>query len=223
MDDRMDELLREAGVVMEEPSPAVTDALDRLVAARVQSPHTARRRRVATYAASAGVVLAVVGGGAVAASQWGPWRYVTEPDVVVARSWTDSEGTWLGDCETRIALENLPEVARPTARSYLESQDLDALEPDPESVAGGLLAVGRPEDLSRLIPNADSDEFDITHTGELWPSDWWSDARILQDATTASLLRGLTETLFTAHPELGDQGIESIGETQCITDPTTAP
>ena len=222
MEDELDQRLRDAGVMVDEVSPAVTEALDRLVAARVRSPRVGRRRRGATFAVSAGVVLAVIGGGAVAASQWGPWRLVTEPDVVVSRSWTDATGTWLGDCETRIALEGLPDTVRSTAREYLESRDLDTLEPDPQAVAGALTAVGRADDLGRLLPSAADTEFDVGSSGELWPSEWWSDARILQEATTASLLHDLTEALFAAHPEETSGGIEALGETQCTTDPPAA-
>lgn len=220
MNDSLDDRLQDAGKVFTD-NAEVSRSLADLLDARLAASPKSSRRRVASLAGAAGVLLAMTGAGAVAASQWGPWVTVTDPDVVLERSWTDAEGEWLGDCETRFAMEALPEEVRATAETWLSAQDLDALEPDPQSVAGTLNALGRLDELPRLLPGEQAADYGVYHEGPLWSADWFSDARILQDATTSALSAELAAVIFEASPDLADGGIGSVVETQCTTDPAS--
>jgi len=91
------------------------------------------------------------GAGAVAATQFGPWTHATDPDYLVTRDWQDTAGRYLGSCESHVRIDHLEPGVRGEAVRYLDTLDLDALEPDPDYVAGYLHALGRFDDVSRLV------------------------------------------------------------------------
>jgi hypothetical protein len=174
---------------------------------------------------SIGVALAVSGAGAVVATQWQPWE-VTDPDIVVARDWSDGNGTFLGSCETRLAAYSVAPEALDAMRRYLDAIDVDNLRPNPEIVAAGLLSVGRPDDLSRLIPGEVASDYDISHSGELWSSETYSDARILQDGLVHEVFTRMSKEAYATQESeedvaiLANSGISAQLETQCTTDPS---
>lgn len=187
-----------------------------LLASRAAEARDRRRRRLLPPMVVGGA-LAVVGAGAAVATQWGPWNYVPDADIVIARDWTDVEGKALGSCESRMALGDLPAEAREEALAYLETIDVDSLEPDPERVAGVLVAVDRPGDLGRLIAGADVSDFDINHTGPTWDQASFSDARILQGALQETVFAGMVNHVeATWRPQL--DAIQSRVETHCTTE-----
>lgn len=173
------------------------------------------RRRILAPALSIGGVVALLGAGAAVAMQWGPWNYVPDADIIVAREWTDVNGASLGACESHLAIENLSEADRDTARQYLQGVDVDSLKPTPEVVASLLVAADRPDRMGDLIAGASVTDYEITHTGPAWDADWWSDARILQDGLMRTVFTGMAQDL----PE-EVSGLESTVQTQCTTDPT---
>jgi hypothetical protein len=219
MTDLLDTTLAAAGRVPEGEGD-VRNALTALVSDRERATRP-RRRRILVPALSLGLALGVLGAGAVAASQWGPWTYITEPDLIVSRDWVDLTGESLGSCETRLATEAFPEDAAAEARAFLAELDVDAIRPDPEYVASMLVAVDRPGDLDRLVAGVDIDDFDITHTGSTWDQALWSDARILQSALTQEVFVAMSDALRERWPELADN-TTAHAETQCTTDPIDA-
>ena len=194
--------------------PEVAAALLALAAARGAEAKRKARHRFVIPSVAAGAVLAFTGAGAVAASQWGPWN-IADPDLVIAHEWVDTTGTYLGSCETRIATANLSPEARDAARAFLASLDVASIGPDPEMVAAELTAVGRPDDLGRLVPGADISDFNVIHTGPQWPDEGHSDAEILQHALTRAVGFKLMLELTGRYPELGDLGLETNEHTQC--------
>lgn len=217
MTDPFDEMVERGGRVPSD-DPAVREAVSVLAAAHATRARS-RRRRLLAPAVSIGVVFAVASAGAVAATQWAPWMYVPDPDIVIARDWTDVGGETLGSCETRLKTDSLSVEASDTARTYFATVDLASLEPDAEVVAGLLTAVGRPGDLGRLVEGADVSEFEIRHTGPLWPDEVFSDARILQDGLLHTVVAGMNEALVPFTSMLHDGTFQSLLETQCTTDP----
>lgn len=193
----------------------VARALHALAADRAQRAEP-RRRRILIPALSIGVAFGLLGTGAAVASQWGPWTYVADPDVVVTRDWVDVNGTDLGTCESHLATNDLSPEAQTAARDFLSSLDVDSMKPDAEYVATLTVAVGRPEDLGRLIAGADVADFDINHTGPTWTG--FSDARILQAGLMQTVFTSLGTELGDAWPNLTDELSANI-ETQCSTDP----
>lgn len=223
MTDPLDDQLAAAGRVFSD-GPEVTSALMALADARASAART-RKRRVLIPSISIGVALAVSGAGAVVATQWKPWE-MTNPDIVVARDWTDVEGTYLGSCESRLGAYSVAPEVMESMRQYLDTIDLDALDPNPETVALGLLSVGRPDDLRRLIPGEKASDYDVSHTGELRPSEWFSDARILQDGLMHEVFTRMSKEAYATDEAsdgvgtLASSGISAQLETQCTTDPT---
>ena len=198
--------------------PAVATALVALADGRAGEARRARHRRIVIPSIAVGTVLAFSGGAAVAALQWGPWD-LTEPDLVVARDWTDVTGAYLGSCETRIAANTMPADALALARERLASIDLDTIAPDAEVIAGALTAVGRLDEVGRLIPGAQRSDFDVHHNSAAWPQEWYSDARILQDGLMMAVFADMAGGVLEQHPELMADGISASEETQCTTDP----
>ncbi len=221
MTDPLDDRLAAAGRVLSDDAE-VSSALHALGVARAADAHSARRRRILLPAITIGTVLALCGAGAVVATQWQPWA-MEEPDLVVAREWTDVAGTYLGSCETHFAANAVSADVLPDARQYLESLDVDSIAPDAEIVASGLRSVGRPDDVGRLISGAVASDFDTHHQGELLPSDVFSDARILQDGLTWVVFEGMYKSFeakgFDPQTYEGNDSSVSM-ETQCTTDPS---
>lgn len=201
----------------------VLPALESLAAARAADGRRSHTRRTLVSAISVGAALTVTGAGAVAATQWGPWTYVEEPDVVIARDWTDVDGVYLGSCEARLAADAVPADALAAARDYLDSIDLATIEPDPERVAGDLNAVGRLDEVGRLIPGAIPTDFDVTLVGEQWPSEYFTDARILHEGLVSAVFTTMSDAVLAQWPELAEDGLSAAVETQCTTDPVETP
>ena len=224
MTDPIDDRLAAAGRVLSSDTE-VALALSAMADARASVARSARKRRVLIPSITMGVALAVSGAGAVVATQWQPWE-MTDPDIVVARDWADGAGTYLGSCETRLSAHSVAHDALEAMRRYLDTIDLDSVEPNPENVAGGLLSVGRPDDLSRLIPGAVASDYDVSHSGEPWSSEWFSDARILQDALMHEVFTRMSQQAYATEGSadgvaaLANSGISAQLETQCTTDPS---
>ncbi|MHA6693882.1 hypothetical protein [Homoserinimonas sp. A520] len=223
MTDSIDDRLAAAGRVYT-TSSEVASVLSELADARASAARSSRKRRVLVPSISIGVALAVSGAGAVVATQWHPWE-MTDPDIVVARDWTDGNGTFLGSCETRLAAHSVAPEALEAMRHYLDTSGIDNLRPNPEIVAAGLLSVGRPDDLGRLIPGAVASDYDVSHSGEPWSSEWYSDARILQDGLMHEVFTRMSQEAYATQETedgaaiLANSGISAQLETQCTTDP----
>ena len=215
MTDVLDSTLTSAGVAPTD-DVRVTAALRALTDDRARASRS-RRRRIVIPALSVGVACALLGTGAVAASQWGPWPNTPDPDIRIARDWTDVNGVNLGACESHIATVGLSLEAQTAARDYLASIDIDSLRPDTEMVANILLALGRPDDLGRLIEGADTADYDLEHTGSTWTGEWWTDARVLQDGLTSTVLKSLDEQMRADGFDVGDALASNI-DTQCAND-----
>lgn len=218
MDQPFDARLQRAGRV----SPADAD-LERVlneVVDQARSERTGRRPLRLVSAISLGAALAVGAPVAVAATmQWGPWAVVTEPDIVMARTWVDVEGAPLGSCESRLATVDLPEDARADSLAYFAALDVAAVEPDPDSVAGSLNAVGRLGDIGRLVEHAEPSDFNVSHQGALWDADVYTDARILQEAMVRTITRGMMASVSPANPGVFEAGVTMALETQCTPAP----
>lgn len=216
--DSIDVALAAAGRLREE-SAGEREALHALVMSK--TPHRKSRRSVVLPSIALGGTLALVGAGAAIATQWAPWTYVPDEDIVIAREWVDVDGNPLGRCESRLATNELPSEALSAARSYLAGLDTDALEPEPEVVAALLTAVGRPDRLGSLVAGADISDFDVNATGPTWEQEWWSDARVLQEGLVSVVFSGMAERLVAQWPKLNssDSDISSKVQTQCTTDP----
>ncbi|HRN29830.1 MAG TPA: hypothetical protein PK890_09040, partial [Terrimesophilobacter sp.] len=105
---------------------------------------------------------------------------------------------------------------------YLATVDVDAIEPDPEWVAGLLHAVGRPDDVSRLIPGAVASDFDAEGSGWHGPVlEYFSDARVLHQALTQEVFNDMSDVLIERMPDFdyGWHHITARIEIQCTTDP----
>lgn len=176
MTELLDSKLTAAGAVPTD-DVRITEALRSLTADRARAA-ILHRRRIVIPALSIGLAFGLLGTGAVAASQWGPWPNVPDPDIQIAREWTDVAGVNLGTCESRIGTVGLSPEARTAARDYLATLDIDAIKPDTEMVANILFALGRPDDLGRLIDGADVADSDLELSGPTWTGGWWTDARI---------------------------------------------
>lgn len=222
--DPIDMQLGQAGQ-LRETTAEQQQALQTLVATRTPQARRPRRRPILLPALGIGGALALLGAGVAVATQWGPWTLVTEADIVIAREWTDVEGVSLGGCESRLAVDELDPEVVDAARQYLAGVDVDALEPNAESVAAALVAVDLPERMPQLIPGGDVNDYDVKNVGEgdgaIWDRAWHTDAHILQAGLVRTILYGMADSVFEALPE----GVASIGsaiETQCTTDPTDA-
>ncbi|KQP56095.1 hypothetical protein ASF51_13315 [Agreia sp. Leaf283] len=137
---------------------------------------------------------------------------------MISRDWSDVHGNFLGSCETHFAASTLSGEKRDAARQYLDGLNVDSLEPDVERVAGGLVAVGRGNDIGDLVQGAKLSDFDIHHTGALWED--WGNARILQDGLQTTIFTSLSDEMTRAYPDLADT-LAATAETQCTTDPAT--
>lgn len=197
--------------------PRVSKALQSLVTDRAAAAKAPRRRRIMP-ALSIGLAVALLGAGAAAASQWGPWSYVPEPDLVISRDWTDVHGNFLGSCETHFAASSLSGDQRAAAQRFLAGLDVDSLEPDAERVASTLVAVGRGDEIGDLVQGAKLTDFDIHGSGPLWEG--WGNARILQDGLLATVFNSLTTEMTQTYPDLAD-ALSGTAETQCTTDSAT--
>lgn len=218
MRDPLDEALAEAGRFLR-PDEAVDDALATLAEARAAAkPARARSRLLPALAI--GTALAVAGGGAVAATQWGPWTYVPEPDIVIARDWSDAGGNVLGSCESRLKVGDMPREAYDMAIEYLDDIDVDTVQPDPEWVAGTLHALGRLDEVGLLVPGAVPSDFDASGEGWSGPAlEYFSDARVLQDSLTQAVFVGMTAKIRERDEFRDLLSLTSSVETQCTTDP----
>lgn len=225
MRDLFDDTLAEGGRFLRQDDD-LDAALATLTAARADEARAATkparsRPRLFPVLAIA-TAFAVAGGGAVAASQWSLWTYVPDPDLVVARDWVDVAGNYLGSCESHLSTDTLPADARELAVAYLDSVDVDSIEPDPEWIAGELQAVGRLDDIGTLVDGAKPADFDTGGEGWSGPAlEYFSDARILQDALTQKVFTGMSDVLVERMPDFS-YDVEDIGariETQCTTDP----
>jgi len=216
--DAIDAVLTEAGR-LRDGSAGQDEALRELVMSKM--PHKRRRRRFVLPVIALGGTLAFVGTGAAIATQWAPWNYVPDEDIVISREWVDVDGRSLGECESRLAANELPADVLSAARSYLARLDTGSLDPDPEVVAALLVAVDRPDRLGDLVAGAEINDFDVTATGPTWDQEWWSDARILQDGLVSVVFAGMADHLVSQWPELdtADSDISSKVQTQCTTDP----
>ncbi len=223
MRDPLDETLAEAGQFLRDDD-GVDAALVALVDARADEARVAtkpRRTRAKLLPTLAiGAALAVVGGGAVAATQWGPWTYVPEPDIVIVRDWSDVSGDFLGSCESRLKVNSLPGEAYDLAIGYLDAIDVDTVQPDPEWVAGLLHAVGRLDDVGRLVPGAVPSDFSPGGDGWSGPAlEYFSDARVLQDSLTQAVFNGMAAKIRERDEFRDLSDLTSRVETQCTTDP----
>jgi hypothetical protein len=215
MSDPFDDRLASAGKILQDDTE-LSSALIALSEARAVEAHANRRHRLLLPSIIIGSVLAVSGAGAVVATQW-QWE-IADPDIIVARDWTDAAGTYLGSCESRMATEGVSAEALAELRSYLSSLNLDSIAPDPEIVAAELAMAGRPDDLSRLIPGAVAADFDTSHLSKAPRPEWYSDARILQDGLMHEVITRISINLETHWSEY--DGVIAGGQTQCTTDPS---
>ncbi len=218
MTDPFDESLHRAGRVTIDD--AATQQALRDAVGRTRSATPSRRSRRLAPAIALGAALALATPVAVtAAVQWGPWLHVTDPDLVLARSWTDVDGTALGTCESRWALEELPEDVRADFSAYFGSLDVDAIEPHAESVAATLNSHGRVEDIGRLVEGARPDDFDVRHHGALLEGDALTDARALQEGLLTAVSRDMAAELGPQHSGVYEAGLAVMFETQCMATP----
>ena len=219
MDD-FEETLRRAGQPVLKDAE-VRRALDDLTTARARAAGTRRTRLALPVLIGSGALL-LGGAGAVAATQFGPWTIVTDPDYVVARDWYDTEGTYLGSCESHVRVEHEAPDVRAEALRLLSELDLTTLEPDPTSVALSLASWGgRLDDYSRLIGG----EVPDPSIAELAPLDapaevvaFQSDARILQVGLLMTVHNEISAGLQAAGLD-PDFELTGEGEIQCTTDP----
>lgn len=199
---------------------AIAQALATVVhETRPGEPHRSVRRFAPAIAL--GAVLALAAPVAVAATQWGPWTFVADPDLVVARDWTDVGGTPLGSCETRLAIDELPDDVQADVAAYFATLDVDAIEPNAEAVAAGLNSVGRLDEIGRLVEGAEPSDFTVSHQGELLDPTVNTDARILQDSLVQTITTDLATAMFASHGDALSAGLGSAGETQCTAAPGT--
>ena len=221
MPDPLDDRLADAGRFLREDGD-LDRALGALVEARAADAAAdaakPRHARKITPVIAIGVALAVVGAGAVAANQWGPWNAVPEADIAVTRDWSDINGNYLGTCESRMVIDVLPSAVGDLAREYLNSVDLAVLEPNPQSVAEMLNAVGRLDDVGRLVLRAEPSDFTVNDGAQLSP-ELYTDARILHTALTQEVFRGVANHIVEELPEAERDEILATIETQCNTDP----
>ncbi|MBX3087199.1 MAG: hypothetical protein KF742_08230 [Cryobacterium sp.] len=229
MTDELDRKLASAGTFLKSDQQ-LDSALGDLASARAEdttakrtnrSTRLYRGSRLAT-ALTIGSVLAAGSVGAFAITQWGPWNYVPQPDLVVARSWTDVSGNYLGSCESHMAVDTLPATARKLAVDYFNALDVDSVSPDPEWIASELQAVGRLDTIGNLVAGATPADFEALGDGWTGPTiDYFSDARILQDALTQKVFKGMSDLLVEQIPgsDYGWSDITARIETQCSTDP----
>lgn len=187
---------------------------------RVLNQATARPRRwqLPVALGLAAGLLALGGVAAAAAAVFGPWS-LQNPTVSFSRDWTDLDGNYLGTCETRLRLGRLPAEVRPVVEEYLATHDIDSLEPSWGTVAGLLVATGRPERFPELRVGGDVTDYRITIDGEVWGADEWSDARILQAGLERTVTLAINRELVRRMSELGNIGITGTSESQCSTDP----
>lgn len=222
MRDPFDETLADAGRLLRDDHD-VDAALAVLVTARAsEAKSTAKPRHTQKIAPviAIGVALAVASGGAVAATQWGPWTYVTQPDIVVARDWSDINGNYLGSCESRMSVHDLPAEAYGVAIRYLNSIDVDSIEPDPEWIAGLLHAIGRVDEVGRLVPGAVPSDFDASGNGWHGPVlAYFADARVLHQALSQAIYSGMANEVLTKVPGTKHHLVGSKLQIQCTTDP----
>ncbi len=229
MTDELDRKLASAGTFLKS-DPRLDSALADLASARAEditakgANRSTRLYRGSRLAAtlSIGSVLAAGSVGAFAITQWGPWNYVTEPDLVVARSWTDVSGNYLGSCESHMAVDTLPANARKMAVDYFNALDVDSVSPDPEWIASELQAVGRLDTIGNFVAGATPADFETLGDGWTGPTIvYFSDARIMQDALTQQVFKGMSDLLVRHMPgsDYDWKDITARIETQCSTDP----
>jgi hypothetical protein len=206
--DPLDARLSAAGRYVRDDAE-LASAFRALGEARAEDARRRRRRRLAAPVLTLGAVLGLTGAGGVAATQWGPW-HTADPDIVIARQWTDVAGAYLGTCESRIRASELPEEKRAKVREYFDTVELDAIQPNPEFVALHLKMAGRLGDIGRLVPGAEPDDFgtDDGETSRYQPSD----AQVMQGA----LAQTIAHELFL---QVGSIELSSAIETQCSDDP----
>jgi hypothetical protein len=207
--DPLDKRLAEAGRFLRDEAE-LTSALVALGGARAEVGRRRRRRRLIVPVLAPAVALTLAGAGGVVASQWGPW-HISDADIVITRHWSDVTGAELGTCQSRIRAAALPEDTRAEVRAYLDSVDVDVIEPAPEYVEYHLTMAGRPEDIGRLVKGAHAEPVDAG--GEESPGNGASDARVLQGA----LVQTLAHEMFL---QAGVVELSSEIETQCSDDPT---
>lgn len=187
----------------------------------------ARRRpeRVALPGLIVAGGLLLGGAGAVAATQFGPWTIVADPDYVVTREWHDAEGAYLGACESHVTVEHASPEAEAAALGYLAHLDLDTLQPQADEVAGELFALGRTDDYARLLGGPEPDWSTFSGDWSDVPGEvraFHSDARILQTALLVSVHVQIADHLQEMQLD-PDFSLTGEGETHCSTDPGPWP
>lgn len=218
MRDPLDKRLAEAGQFLHD-DPRLDESLAALTSARAEAKPARKRRSKLAPVLAIGAALAVASAGAAAANQWGPWTYVSDDDtdLVIAREWTDVNGTYLGSCESRMTVKELTPATRDVAKSYLDALDLNNVILDVETVAGLLNSVGRIDELGSLIRGADASNLDLA--GGSFDPDFYSNARILHTALTMQVHRDMAREIVATVPEADRGELVSAFEIQCTTDP----
>lgn len=214
MTDPFETRLQRAGRVMIDDA-ATQRAMAEAVARARPGRASHSPRRIARGIALGGVLVLAAPVAVAAAGQVGAWLHVPDPDLVVARSYTDVDGTPLGSCETRLALEELPADVRADFAAYVADLDVAAIEPNPETVAASLSSVGRLEDIGRLIEGARPSDFNVTHHGELLLDEPTTDARAMQQGVLLAIGQAMAADLGSTHPDVYDAGLRSLEETHC--------
>lgn len=181
-----------------EADPRLAAAARELMTARVRDQR--RRRRIAIPAISLGVAAVFAGGAAWAASAWGPW-IISDPDLVVSRTWYDVDGQRLGYCESRLEAIDVPTEGSRALLEALAAIDVSALAPDPGIVAELLAAQGRSDDFERLLPAEQRDDAPHEWARIDVPSGPLSDARILQEGLLSSVSVATLERAFEHEPK----------------------
>lgn len=189
---------------------AADDEIVRAALAELAAAHTPKRRLRRPVVVGLGVaivgVLALGGAGvAVAATNhWGPWDYVPNADLVISTETVEPNGV-VDHCESHIHYEDADAATSAFIQSWISRHDIDAIEPDPAWVESEQQAVA-PGGGWRDTPDRA----------------YFSEARIQQDAKTQAVWTQLTDAVFAAGLDKGHQ-LTAPTQTQCTTDPITAP
>lgn len=222
--DAFEETLRRVGRASLVDDLEVRRALDDLADAQARAGSHRRRRLALPVVIAAGAAL-LGGAGAMAATQFGPWTTVTDPDYVVTRDWYDVEGTYLGTCESHVRIEHESPEVLAEARRLLAALDLDDLPPDPTWVALWLASWDRLGDYPRLI-GGDLPDPSIADLAPLDASGdviaYQTDARILQLALLMTVHNEISADLQAAGLD-AEFAFTGEGETYCSSDPGPWP
>lgn len=208
LDDRLD-----AARLHVAEDPALESAASELVRARLRDSRSTRRRIIVPVLAISLATVFAGGAAFAAAMNWGPW-IVSDPDVVVSRTWYDGDGKRLGYCESRLTAADLPTPGSRAFREELAKVDIAAMEPDAATVAALLRSEDRLDDLERLLPEAlfaDPPSPFLDKAGR-------SDARILQDGLVSAVLKEAITRAFETTTDPNSFMLLSPAVTQCAED-----